>query len=418
MRLSIPVALLAWARPAQATDAPGLFAIPGLLIVVVALGVIWLALLARQRLRVKREWVNEATPQEVAEEAGAQPSPGELRAQLADLGDDAFSLVLFEEYLYRLYRRRFEASGRRANVHPYFTHDLAREIESTTEGSDLLLGGMQVGAVTADRGVLRTTVRFRSAVTETTVSGKPARWYRRETWDLFRKRSARSRGPERTELDQCPACGEALPETDISCTACRKRLEPGQFDWGVASIQVERRKKPFLLGGEATEVGTDLPTVVTPGAEARYAKLLARDPNFSGPAFQQRLELVFSRVHDARTAHAPDEAAAVSRGPMLDMQRYRIDCEQRAGLRTTCHELRIVSTKLAEVVSDQFFDSITVRVLACGLYYTCNDQGDVVAGSRDEERTFSEYWTLSRDKQSPDARWLLSRLEQDEVYRA
>ena len=103
------------------------------------------------------------------------------------------------------------------------------------------------------------------------------------------------------------------------------------------------------------------------------------------------------------------------------------------------------------VTSDKFFDAITVRLFASSLDYTvADDGGKVVGGSRTRPRRYSEYWTLIRSatKTGPaksdgacpscgaplqiemaghcvycrakvtsgEFDWVLSRIEQDEVY--
>jgi len=107
--------------------------------------------------------------------------------------------------------------------------------------------------------------------------------------------------------------------------------------------------------------------------------------------------------------------------------------------------------ELARVASDKFFDSLTVRLFASSLDYTiADDDGRLVGGNRTTPRRYSEYWTLIRgvgrrgaarsDGACPSCGaplriemagncmycrakvtsgefdWVLSRIEQDEVY--
>jgi len=112
---------------------------------------------------------------------------------------------------------------------------------------------------------------------------------------------------------------------------------------------------------------------------------------------------------------------------------------------------RVVHIDLANVLCDAVFDAITVRVFATGLDYTLSDDdGRVLAGSRDRERPYTEYWTLIRGRNAKgrarsepscpqcgaplrvgmagnceycharvvtgEFDWVLSRIEQDDVY--
>jgi hypothetical protein len=101
-----------------------------------------------------------------------------------------------------------------------------------------------------------------------------------------------------------------------------------------------------------------------------------------------------------------------------------------------------------KVDADAFYEAITVRMWAQGRDHTIDDNGHVVAGSKTNVRQWTEYWTFIRTRggsassQRPcpncgapvdkgatgicpycggklsggDFDWVLSRIEQDEVY--
>ena len=109
--------------------------------------------------------------------------------------------------------------------------------------------------------------------------------------------------------------------------------------------------------------------------------------------------------------------------------------------------------KISNIVLDAFYESITVRIFASMLDYTVDEKtGEVLHGDARRPRVFSEYWTLIRrvghspskaaGVQCPacgapldrvnqagaceycqcvitkgDFDWVLSNIEQDEVYR-
>jgi hypothetical protein len=102
------------------------------------------------------------------------------------------------------------------------------------------------------------------------------------------------------------------------------------------------------------------------------------------------------------------------------------------------------------VMSDAYYDAVTLRVFATGLDYTISDSGKLLSGNKSRPRTYSEYWTLIRgsarkgparsDPNCPhcgaplkigmagsceycrvkvtsgEFDWVLSRIEQDEAY--
>jgi ferredoxin-thioredoxin reductase catalytic subunit len=107
--------------------------------------------------------------------------------------------------------------------------------------------------------------------------------------------------------------------------------------------------------------------------------------------------------------------------------------------------------ELARITTDKWFDAVTVRVRATSIDYVVSDDGDLVSGSRTKQRKYTEYWTLIRSVARKGAAgeamvcpscggdldinmaghcahcavkvttgefdWVLSRIEQDEVYR-
>ena len=129
---------------------------------------------------------------------------------------------------------------------------------------------------------------------------------------------------------------------------------------------------------------------------------------------------------------------------------YFIDLYAERRARNVTENARIVHIEPANVIGDAWFDAVTVRVFATGLDYTLGDDGALLAGSRDRERAYTEYWTLVRGRQakgrarsdaacpqcgaplrvsmagncehcqarvvSGEFDWVLSRIEQDEVF--
>jgi hypothetical protein len=137
--------------------------------------------------------------------------------------------------------------------------------------------------------------------------------------------------------------------------------------------------------------------------------------------------------------------------PLFSAQMYWVEEYKRQRLRNITERARITGLELARVSRDKFFDAITVRLYGTGLDYTVSDDtGAVVSGSRSSERKYTEYWTFIRASQrrgpiradlvcahcgAPlkltvaghceycrvkltmgEYDWVLSRIEQDEVY--
>jgi hypothetical protein len=132
-------------------------------------------------------------------------------------------------------------------------------------------------------------------------------------------------------------------------------------------------------------------------------------------------------------------------------QTFWVSEYQRQRLRNVTENAAVRHVELARVTSDAYFDAITVRVYGSSLDYTLSDDtGQIVGGDRANPRLYTEYWTFVRAREAKGAArtdrtcprcgaplainmagkcthceahvtsgsfdWVLSRIEQDEVY--
>jgi hypothetical protein len=131
------------------------------------------------------------------------------------------------------------------------------------------------------------------------------------------------------------------------------------------------------------------------------------------------------------------------------MHRYWIDAYRKQRLRNVVDGYRVQRVEPVKIDRDAFYESVTVRMSAQGRDYTVDEQGQVKAGSKDYLRQWTEYWTFIRSRSGVEGTqqracpncgapvrlgatgvcefcggklttgefdWVLSRIEQDEVY--
>lgn len=369
--------------------------------------------------------------------------------------DEAFSQVLFEDFLYALYAETQMARGKGtlALLAPYVVEHAraAYDVYPVKGLSDVIVGAMRIeGAAARDDRVLEVEVLFEANLTEVHGDGARHAFYVRERWALERSADARSRPPELARVIGCGNCGAPLDKVVGSkCRHCDAVV--GESDWKVTSIRVlDREARGPILVGTTEEVGTNLPTVVAPDAKERYDELVGRDPEFEWASFLARVELVFHTFHEAWTKQEPLLVRPYLSDGLYQFQLYWVDAYKAQRLRNVTEDARIVTVHMARVVHDAYFDAITVRVYATCKDYTLDAEGEVVGGSRQKPRNYSEYWTFIRaakakgasraSRECPncgaglvvnmaghctscnvavatgDFDWVLSRIEQDEVY--
>ena len=421
------------------------------------------------RRRKEHEWATwAASVDEQQLTVEEQQRYASIGAALADVGsaDKGFSRVLFEDFLYALYAEVHTArgGGHLARLGPYLGDRARASLErwpaEAVEG--IIVGSATIRDVRVDplTRVVRVGVAFESNYTERRV-GSDQSYYAREQWVLERPVDTQSRSPDKARVIGCASCGAPLDKiVGGSCTHCGA-ASAGVADWRVVDVDVEREARGPILTGTTEEQGTDLPTLVAPDVKERWAELCARDPEVSWASFSARVELTFETFHRTWAAQDLTDVRPLLSDMLFETQRYWVAAYKAQGLRNVTEDPTIVTMQLSKVTRDPWFDAITLRVFATCKDYTVDRNGKVVGGSRERERQYTEYWTFIRSANHPGASrgagmrtgapktdtgcpncgapvgsigmagkctscgakitsgdfdWILSRIEQDEVY--
>ena len=380
--------------------------------------------------------------------------------------DANFSRPLLLDFVQLLYTRAHEhrGSGKLEQLAPYLGPAVRKQLAQLSAGDPLtavenvVVGASRVLEVGGWGGARRSlTVEFEANYTERRGGGEGAEratLYAHERWVFQRKAGVLSQGPDSMAALRCPSCGSAVElRPDGSCPYCDNVVDRGDFHWTVAAIQVLSRRPrdaSEVHKGGGVEVGTELPTVVHPGLAAQLRALKIRDPEFDLTAFKDRVGQVFTELQEAWTSLGWERARAHETDHLYTTHRYWIDQFQAAGARNVLERIQLGRIELAKVEQDAYYDAVTVRVFASMLDYTVGPDGQLLSGSRNKPRSFSEYWTFIRRAgrgsvaAEPDGcpscgaelelsqagvceycgtkvvtgefGWVLSSIEQDEVY--
>jgi predicted lipid-binding transport protein (Tim44 family) len=370
--------------------------------------------------------------------------------------DPNFSEITFSDFCYSLYARAHEARGKRdlERYAPYLSPYARRTLMGQTDAMIEEVRGVIVGSfrVTSIAGLetptVTVTVEYESNYTEV-VGTQEHTWYARERWTLERQRDILSPPPERSKADHCPRCGGALQtRTDGACEYCGVRIESGAFQWFVQRIAVlSREGRGPLLTANVPERGTSSRTIY----QGRFASVrdafAAAHPGFTWQAFEERVRFIAGELQDAWSARDWEKARPLETENLFQMHRYWIDAYLRQKLRNVVDDFAVRRVEPVKIEEDAFYEAITVRVFANGRDYTVDEQGSVVAGSKQNVREWSEYWTLIRTKSAGDSParcpncgaevrvgatgicqfcggkisaghfdWILSKIQQDESY--
>ena len=370
--------------------------------------------------------------------------------------DPGFSLVLFEDFAYMLYAavQRGRGIGTQA-LAAYLAPNLAQALvdPQLSDVQGIVIGAMRYVRFSGLQGpMLEVEIEIESNFLEVLRAGGTRRFYAVDRILLSRAVTARSRPLARAHTLDCPNCGaplEAVRGTESSY--CRQNVGFGRFDWMIAGFNsLTREARGPLLTSDVAETGTELPTIVDRGAPQRFEEITRKDPALSWQALQGRVALVFAELQVAWSGRDPMRIRPFVSDNLFQSMYYWIDLYTQARCRNLTENATILRVDLANVLSDAYFDAITLRVFASSIDYTISDDGKLLSGNRSRPRTYSEYWTLIRGTArrgeprrdstcsncgaplriamtgqceycrvkitSGDFDWVLSRIEQDESY--
>lgn len=392
--------------------------------------------------------------------SGAAPMPeptGPVSLAAVTQVDPDFSRIIFEDFAYELYaaaQRARHNPAELARLAPYLSENVRTELaRRCMQVEQLVIGSMHIvrafeGAYT-DYNTTRILVRF-----ESNLANRSGSTFAVERWRFERATDRKTTPPPTgTRTWPCPNCGAPwlAGEDPNTCAHCGTAITAGRLQWAVTDIEVETETSVGVtLTGTTEEIGNDFPTVETGDPHAELQKLRTDDPAVTWPSFVDRVTFVYARLNEAWNAQDLTPVRGLVTHSLLQYLQYWVDEYKRQKLFNRLEGARVTRTVLAAVTRDPYYDAITVRVYATGLDYTLSGY-KLVGGSRDHDRAYTEYWTFIRAAkrrgatvaapscpncgaplaisdagacthcnahvESGEFDWVLSRIEQDDVYR-
>ena len=371
--------------------------------------------------------------------------------------DPDFSMVLFEDFASTLYvesqRARHDPRAL-AGLAPYWSEPLLTSLADRPPKSAVvdaaIVGMLRPRAVMEEATRLCIECEFEVNLHLTTGITQ----YVSETWSFSRERNARTKPWTGVRKLGCPNCGAPLATGgDTRCPSCGEASGGGRFDWQVTAIELHSCvTRPHSFTGTAEEAGIFDDTRFAPFLGPRRDELFKSDPALSAKTIEARVRMIFAQLQATWAAQDLRPLRPFVTDRHYDALSYWIDAYKGQGLRNLMDSPQFRRFVFVRVERDKHYDAITLRIWATGCDYTIDQRGEVVGGSRTVERDYSEYWTLVRsasargtprlDQNCPgcgvpltlnmagscehcgahvtsgEFDWVLSRIEQDESYRA
>jgi hypothetical protein len=390
--------------------------------------------------------------------------PRDVGARLTALRqlDPDFSRVVFEDFMLRLYagvHRARDSELALDALAPYLDDALRTALlrQDGAQTQHVIVGALRIEDVALPAaGATPAWVRIQLCFEANVLlrfGAVDRNSYVRERWTLARAAEARTKPPGTYEKLGCPNCGAPFSSSDHRrCAYCGQVVSDGRFNWQLVQRQVlDEQALPGGLGSHAEERGTDLPNVVAPDFPSAWRALVSRDPSVAEAALTGRVELIYTRLNAGWSAQQLGPVRGLVSDGLYDYLSYWVEAYRAAGLRNVLEQGQIERCQPVKVVEDRFYAAITLRIFAHGLDYTLKaESGELVSGDQSTPRRYSEYWTLIRsagvhgvartDASCPNCAaplsvsmagscthcgahitggefdWVLSKIEQDDVY--
>lgn len=415
----------------------------------------------------RKSWSGGSSHSPDALPSPAPPPPRRLSGLVAlHQADPAFSLPVLVDFLQLVHRRATEAAVNRrptAALAPFVSPEvltaLKRNHAGVTQVSEVVYGSLEVAAIELGTRWTRVVVRIKDNRLEAPSGGAPRRIYLEEEWVFQRAAGAISLSPEDTLRLGCPSCGAAVDTDDLgACTHCGNPITRGQLQWQAMSMRLTTARRPApapKLGRSdaGDEPSVRHPTRRAPDLNAGLRGLVGRHPDFSIPGFNARVEAVYTEIQAAWSDGDWGRARPFVTDPLYQTLRFWLEGYRASGLHNRLGDVRLERVEIVKVQVDAWYEAVTVRIWGSMRDWVEDASGKVVGGNDRKPRRFSEYWTFLRasgtggaasadtqhcpscgapldqvsaagvcgycDTKIASGRfdWVLSRIEQTEVYR-
>lgn len=274
-----------------------------------------------------------------------------------------------------------------------------------------------------------------------------------EIWHFVRKTGTVSPDNKPIKSITCPSCG-ASAETDNKgvCKSCGNTVSDGSFYWLLNKIEIDSSgiRPPIQIGYGGVEEGTELRTVLQKNLDKHKQQFESNYPEFSWQEFSFYAKEVFLNIQDAWTNRRWEKARPFETDHLFSMHNFWIEKYTKENLRNVLENISVKEIKVCKVEMDKYYDSITVRIFASMKDSTVSMGGGFAPPKDVPTTSFSEYWTFIRksgvnpkhlsSKECPNCgaelsvnmagvceycnskissgefSWVLSMIEQDEVY--
>lgn len=321
--------------------------------------------------------------------------------------DPKFSLPLFLDFTQVLYANvmHFGAKQQIGKLKAFLSDPVITQFKSAMMGvkkvEHVIVGQcaiMGINLTAAEENYI-TLAYETNYTTHMMDSDKPKTFFENSVWTLARKKGVVSKGPGDMNKIGCPSCGGALDDNvEAKCMYCGTEFHNGTMTWYVKSVSVIEKsvRSRDVKGGYAQETGTMRPTMYHPTINESMAAFRERYPDFDENAFLERVKNSFIMLQEAWGTRNWEKARSLETDYLFQLHLYWINIYKKEQVRNVLKDVKVNHIQIVKLLSDAYYDALTVRIYAAMIDYTETDAGKHIGGDMKNPRMFSEYWTFIR----------------------
>jgi predicted lipid-binding transport protein (Tim44 family) len=125
-------------------------------------------------------------------------------------------------------------------------------------------------------------------------------------------------------------------------------------------------------------------------------KLLERDPDFTAEALCERVKKAFILIQNAWSDMDMSKARAFISDGIFERFSLQLAIYESSKVRNTVSDIKVIASEIVSIRSDEFFDSIDIKITASSIDQYINTDNDKSIQGVETPEVFVEFWTLLR----------------------
>lgn len=128
----------------------------------------------------------------------------------------------------------------------------------------------------------------------------------------------------------------------------------------------------------------------------KISGLMERDSAFSEDSFLKKCNMYFLKIQKAWSSRQLMEARLIISDGVFERFSSYLNMQKASGIQNIVKDVSILSSSIVAVESDEFFDTIHVKITAKAVDYFINQDSEEIIYGKERSEQFVEFWSFLR----------------------